>query len=124
MSPRISPNLPARKGWSLLYRYGGPAFSGRCLVKIRSGTCGQWTMAASRSASWTAASKAATPTFSSSSAPAAAIIHMWITPRSRRSFSGFAGPLTLEAALEAYDKHLGPLPGPNGDSAGSLALDP
>jgi hypothetical protein len=28
------------------------------------------------------------------------------------------GPLTLEAALEAYDKHLGPLPGPNGDSAG------
>jgi hypothetical protein len=29
------------------------------------------------------------------------------------------GPLTLEAALEAYDKHLGPLPGPNGDSAGS-----
>jgi hypothetical protein len=30
------------------------------------------------------------------------------------------GPRTLEAALEAYDKHLGPLPGPNGDSAGSL----
>jgi hypothetical protein len=29
------------------------------------------------------------------------------------------GPLTLEAALEAYDKHLAPLPGPNGDSAGS-----
>lgn len=29
------------------------------------------------------------------------------------------GSLTLEAALEAYDKHLGPLPGPNGDSAGS-----
>ena len=29
------------------------------------------------------------------------------------------GPLTLEAALVAYDKHLGPLPGPNGDSAGS-----
>jgi hypothetical protein len=29
------------------------------------------------------------------------------------------GPRTLEAALEAYDKHLGPLPGPNGDSAGS-----
>jgi hypothetical protein len=29
------------------------------------------------------------------------------------------GPLTLAAALEAYDKHLGPLPGPNGDSAGS-----
>jgi hypothetical protein len=29
------------------------------------------------------------------------------------------GPLTLEAALEAFDKHLGPLPGPNGDSAGS-----
>ena len=29
------------------------------------------------------------------------------------------GPLTLEAALEAYDKHLGPLPGPRGDSAGS-----
>ena len=29
------------------------------------------------------------------------------------------GPLTLEAALEAYDKHLGPLPGPDGDSAGS-----
>jgi hypothetical protein len=29
------------------------------------------------------------------------------------------GPLTLEAALEAYDKHLGPLPGPSGDSAGS-----
>jgi hypothetical protein len=30
------------------------------------------------------------------------------------------GPFTLEAALEAYDKHLGPLPGPNGDSAGRL----
>jgi hypothetical protein len=29
------------------------------------------------------------------------------------------GPRTLEAALEAYDKHLGPLSGPNGDSAGS-----
>ena len=29
------------------------------------------------------------------------------------------GPLTLEAALEAYDKHLGPLPGPDGDRAGS-----
>ena len=29
------------------------------------------------------------------------------------------GPLTLEAALEAYDKHLGPLAGPNGGSAGS-----
>ena len=29
------------------------------------------------------------------------------------------GPLTLEAALEAYDKHLAPLPGPNGDNAGS-----
>jgi len=29
------------------------------------------------------------------------------------------GPRTLEAALKAYDKHLGPLPGPNGDSAGS-----
>ncbi len=28
------------------------------------------------------------------------------------------GPLTLEAALEAYDKHLG-FPGPDGDSAGS-----
>jgi hypothetical protein len=30
------------------------------------------------------------------------------------------GPRKLQAALEAYDKHLGPLPGPNGDSAGSL----
>ena len=30
------------------------------------------------------------------------------------------GPFTLEAALEAYDKHLAPLPGPNGGSAGSL----
>ncbi len=30
------------------------------------------------------------------------------------------GPLTLEAALEAYDKHLAPLSGPDGDSAGSL----
>jgi len=30
------------------------------------------------------------------------------------------GPYTLEAALEAYDEHLGPLPGPNGDGAGSL----
>jgi len=29
------------------------------------------------------------------------------------------GPLTLEAALEAYDKHLAPLLGPNGDNAGS-----
>ena len=28
------------------------------------------------------------------------------------------GPLTLEAALDAYDRHLG-FPGPNGDSAGS-----
>ena len=31
------------------------------------------------------------------------------------------GPRTLEAALEAYDEHLGPLPGPNGDSTGSSA---
>ena len=30
------------------------------------------------------------------------------------------GPRTLRAALEAYDEHLGPCPGPNGDSAGSL----
>lgn len=30
------------------------------------------------------------------------------------------GPRTLKAALEAYDKHLGPFPGPNGDSAASL----
>ena len=29
------------------------------------------------------------------------------------------GPLTLEAALQAYDEHLGPLPSPNGDSARS-----
>jgi hypothetical protein len=29
------------------------------------------------------------------------------------------GPLTLEAALEAYDKHLEPLPGANSDSTGS-----
>ncbi len=29
------------------------------------------------------------------------------------------GPFTLEAALAAYDKHIGPLPGPNGHSAGS-----
>jgi hypothetical protein len=29
------------------------------------------------------------------------------------------GPFTLDAALEAYDEHLGSLPGPNGDSAGS-----
>jgi hypothetical protein len=32
------------------------------------------------------------------------------------------GPFTLEAALEAYDEHVGPLPGPNGDSAGRLGL--
>jgi hypothetical protein len=38
-----------------------------------------------------------------------------IPPRLQR----LRGPLTLEAALEAYDKHLGPLPGPNGGSAGS-----
>jgi hypothetical protein len=31
------------------------------------------------------------------------------------------GPRLLEAALKAYDKHLGP-PGTNGDSAGSLGL--
>jgi hypothetical protein len=29
------------------------------------------------------------------------------------------GPLTLEAALEAYDKHLAPASDPNGDNAGS-----
>ena len=29
------------------------------------------------------------------------------------------GPFTLEAALEAHDKHLAPLAGPNGDSAGA-----
>ena len=28
------------------------------------------------------------------------------------------GPFTIEAALEAYDKHLAPFTGPNGDSAG------
>jgi hypothetical protein len=31
--------------------------------------------------------------------------------------AGYAG--AFQAALEAYDEHLGPLPGPNGDSAGS-----
>jgi hypothetical protein len=31
------------------------------------------------------------------------------------------GPRTLQAALETYDEHLGPLPGPKGGSAGSLA---
>src|ERR1700730_6558485 len=31
------------------------------------------------------------------------------------------GPHTLEAALEAYDKHFEPIPGPNGDSARSLS---
>jgi len=30
------------------------------------------------------------------------------------------GPRTLQAALEAYDEHLGPCPGPNGDGAGRL----
>jgi len=30
------------------------------------------------------------------------------------------GPRTLQAALEAYDEHLESLPGPNGDSSGSL----
>ena len=29
------------------------------------------------------------------------------------------GPYMVEAALEAWDNHLAPLPGPNGDSAGS-----
>jgi len=29
------------------------------------------------------------------------------------------GPFTLEAALEAYDKHFEPRPGPDGDSTGS-----
>jgi hypothetical protein len=38
---------------------------------------------------------------------AAAIIRTWITPRSRRGFSGFAGPRPLEAALAAYRRHLG-----------------
>ena len=38
------------------------------------------------------------------------------------SLQWLRGPLTLEAALEAYDKHLGPLPDPNGDSAGRLVL--
>ena len=33
------------------------------------------------------------------------------------------GPRTLHAALAAYDKHLGPLPAPNGDSARSLGPD-
>jgi hypothetical protein len=33
-----------------------------------------------------------------------------------------SGPFTLEAPLEAYDKHVEPLPGPNGDGAGSLGL--
>jgi hypothetical protein len=34
-------------------------------------------------------------------------------------FQWLRGPFTLQAAPEAYDKHLGPLPGPNGGSAGS-----
>ena len=38
-----------------------------------------------------------------------------IAPRLQR----LRGPRTLQAALEAYDRHLGPLPGPNGGSAGS-----
>ena len=39
-----------------------------------------------------------------------------IPPRLQR----LRGPYRLETALEAYDMHLGPLPGQNGDSAGSL----
>ncbi len=38
-----------------------------------------------------------------------------ITPR----LQWLRGPHTLQAALAAYDKHLGPLPGPNGDSTES-----
>jgi hypothetical protein len=34
-------------------------------------------------------------------------------------FQRLRGPLTLEAALEAYDKHLAPFVVPNGDNAGS-----
>ena len=34
------------------------------------------------------------------------------------------GPRTRQAALEAYDQHLGPLPGPNGHRAGSLGRRP
>ena len=35
-------------------------------------------------------------------------------------FPWLRGPFTLQAALEAYDEHLGPCPGPNGDGAGRL----
>jgi len=38
-----------------------------------------------------------------------------ITPR----LQWLRGPYTLQAALAAYDKHLGPLPGQNGDSTES-----
>ena len=34
------------------------------------------------------------------------------------------GPRPLEAAMAAYDKHLGPPPGPDGPSAGSLGPGP
>jgi hypothetical protein len=34
------------------------------------------------------------------------------------------GPRTLQAALEAYDEHLVSFPASNGDSAGSLVLQP
>jgi hypothetical protein len=39
-----------------------------------------------------------------------------IPPRLQR----LRGPFTLEAALDAYDKHVELLPVPNGDSAGRL----
>lgn len=56
-------------------------------------------------------------TCSNSSALAATIIHAWMAPRYPRSFSGFAGA-HAGGALEAYDMHLEPLPGPNSDSTG------
>jgi hypothetical protein len=47
---------------------------------------------ASRSASWRAGRKAATPAASSSSAPTAATTPTWITPKSQPGFSSSAAP--------------------------------
>jgi len=64
---------------AIAYSPGGPV------------TAARRSCAVSRSASWMAVSKAATPTGMRSSARTAEIIGTWITQRSRGGFSGFAG---------------------------------
>jgi hypothetical protein len=78
---------------------------------------GQWSCDVSRSTSWKAVPKAATPTTMSSSAATAAMIPTWITETSLRDFSESAGRTGFRQA----SRHTGST---SGFSMGNSELPP